>query len=181
MRYAAIITAIIFSTAMLSGCSETDHVHDKKYLRAISLDGDEHKKAVFAFYTEEDKVIHAEGDSIEAAGKAAELECGKEFFTGHTELVILNDCDYKETLEFLLNDWKVSPSCLIVYGGEDCSEILKNNSAEELADSVKTAAEQEKAPECDIVTVLSGLFGESGSAEVAALDKDGVEGIYTLK
>ncbi len=181
MRYAYIITAMIFSVSILSGCSETDHVHDKKYLRAISVDGDEYKKVVFAFYTEEDKVVHAEGDSIEEAGNAAELECGKEFFTGHTELVILNDCDYRETLEFLLNDWKVSPSCLIVYGGEDCSDILKSNSAEELADSVKTAAEQGKAPECDIVTVLTGLLGESGSVDVAALNKDGVEGIYTLK
>lgn len=181
MRYTAIITAIVFITAMLSGCSETDHVHDKRYLRAISIDGDEHKQAVFAFYTEEDKAVHSVGDSIESACKAAELECGKDIFTGHTELVILNGCDYRETLEFLLNDWKVSPSCLIVYGGDECSEILKNNSAEELADSVKTAAEQGKAPECDIVTVLSGLLGGSGSAEVVSLDKDGVKGIYTLE
>lgn len=181
MKCFAGIAASICVMAALTGCSETDHVHDKKYLRAVSIDGESSKNAVFSFYTEESKVVHAQGDSIVSACKAAELECGKDIFTGHTELVILSGCDYKETLEFLLNDWKVSPSCLIVYGGEECSEILKNNGAEELADSVKTVIEQGKAPECDIVTVLSGLLGESGSAEVVAIDKDGIEGIYTLK
>lgn len=179
-QFAGIISSACVA-AMLTGCSETDHVQDKKYLRAVSIDGESSKSAVFSFYTEESKVVHAEGDSIDDACKAAELECGKDIFTGHTELIILSGCDYKATLEFLLNDWKVSPSCLIVYGGEECSEILKNNGAEELADSVKTAIEQGKAPACDIVTVLSGLIKENGSAEVVALDKDGIEGIYTLE
>lgn len=177
-RIVLILTALLIS-AGTAGCSAVKQVHDKKYLRAVSISGDESKNAVFAFYTEDSKPVSAAGESIADACKSAELKCGKDIFTGHTELIILGSCDYRETLEFLLNEWKVSPSCLVTYCGEDGAKLLENNDAERLADSVRAAQEQGKAPECDIVTVLSEIL--SGSAEVAELGNDGVSGVYTIK
>lgn len=177
---------LLFFTALLafigaSGCSAEKAVHDKSYLRAVSIYGDEEKNAVFSFYSEDSDSIRASGDSIDSACKAAGLKCGKDIFTGHTELVILGECDYAETLEFLLNEWKVSPSCLVAYSSEDVTDLLVENDAERIVDSIRMAQERNEAPRCDIVTVLSGLIGKSGTAEVVMLDGEGISGNYIIK
>lgn len=179
-RLIAVLTVLLVSAAV-TGCSAAKAIHDKKYLRAVSVYGDEEKNAVFFFYTDEEDRVNASGDSIDSARKAAELECGNEIVTGHTELVILGSCDYKETLIFLLNEWRVSPSCIIAYCEDADMAALESGDAEVLADSIKTAQEQGKAPQSDIITVLSGLLSGNGSAEVVCLDGNGVSGEYTLK
>lgn len=171
----SLVTAIA-----LSSCVSAVQVHDKNYLRAVSVDGENEKQLTFTFFTEENSVITASGDDITSAQRLAELKSGKEIFTGYTELIILGDCSGRETLEFMLNEWKVSPSCLIVYG-ENGKKILEEKSAETLANSVKRAMEQDKAPECDIVTVLGELLDEDGTADVPVITSDGAAGCRTIK
>lgn len=170
----------LMTAAALSSCVSAVQVHDKNYLRAVSVDGENEKQLTFTFFTEKSSIITASGEDITSAQKLAELKSGKDIFTGYTELIILGDSSGSETLEFMLNEWKVSPSCLIVYG-ENGKEILEEESAETLVNSVKRAMEQGKAPECDIITVLGELLDEDGTADVPIITSDGAAGCRTIK
>lgn len=174
------ISAALAAIMALTGCRSSEQVYDKLYLRCAAITGDPGKAAVFTFYDEENKSFSGFGDDLDEICSNAELSTGKSIFTGHTELIVLGDCDYAETLEFLLTEWRISPSCLVVYGGSDAAYVMRDKDTETLADSVKRAVQQGKAPECDVITVLSGLTGDSGKAEVARIDRDGIDGTKEL-
>lgn len=164
MKNAVKLLLILASAVTMTGCGSSHRLHDTSYLRAVSIDGMDEKTLSFAFFTDDDSVVVSNGSDIEAAKKSAEITGGKLIFTGYTELVILGDCDIRETLSFLLNQWKVPPSCKIVLGGSD-PELTAEDDPERLLGSIDRAVEQEKAPECDIITVLEQLL-EDDSAEL---------------
>lgn len=142
----------------LTGCSTGIDVNEMAYVRAVAVDSG---NVTFAFYLDE-QVISVSADSLESAESAAELALGKKIFTGHTELVILNECDERETLEYMLSEWKAPPSCRVA-NGENAVEILKNRKAEEIVGVIETAEEKYLTEKCDIVTVLGNfLNGENG-------------------
>lgn len=163
---------------MLTGCSSNGNVSKRAYLRAAALDGN---KFTLSFFTEEDGVITITADNPEEAKKIAELSVGKEIFTGHTELIMLKNCDNLETLDYMLHEWKVSPSCIIAQPEFNGRTILSQKKPEELTGSIKMAQEQELAPDCDIITVLSGLLNDDGTAETAELSEKGFCGVVKLK
>lgn len=177
-----IFTAMLLSSVFITGCSGTEQVHDKNYARAVAVSGAERVSAVFSFFGEDSELCKAAGDDLAQVKRNAELSTGKTLFTGHTEMIVLGEgCDYAQTLEYLFNEWKVSPSCIVVYGGGDRERALENNEAEELVDSVRRAIEQGKAPECDIVTVLGELLSEKGQARIACIDRNGFSGSIKIE
>lgn len=143
----------------LSGCSTGTDVNEMAYVRAAAIEGD---KVILSFYLDEE-VLSISTDTLENAKSAAELALGKEIFTGHTELVVLGQGAERNTLEFVLNQWKVPPACRVAYA-ENVGEILKNRKAEEIVGVLKRAEEKNLTEKCDIVTVLGKILnGESGN------------------
>ena len=171
------ITPFILSAVLMTGCSANRQVHDRNYLRTLFIDGD---KAVMLFYSQDSEASEVHGKSADELKKAAELGSGRELFTGHTELVVLGDCNYRETLEALFNDWKVSPSCLTVCGNGDFMASAENCDGEELAEMVRMAVKYGKAPDCGIVTVLSGLLSRDGRADIPETDGESIVGTCTI-
>lgn len=179
MMLKKLMTVICLGTFSLTGCAATGLVHDKHYLRAVSITGGDETELTMTFFTDDKKVVTAKGKDISTAMKNAEVLTGKPIFTGYTELVVLSGCEYEDTLEFMLNDWKVSPSCIVAHS-DDGSKALENGDAETLTGSVKRARDQGKAPECDIITVLGDLLDEKSSAEIAELYENGTVGTYKI-
>lgn len=184
-REEVMLKKMIFLTASaavltLTGCASSGLVHDKNYLRAVSISGENEKNLTFTFFTGDGDSVSASGKDITLAQKSAEIKSGKPIFTGYTELVILGECSYCETLEYLLNDWKVSPSCIVAYS-ENGGELLENADAETLFGSIKQAVEQGKVPECDIITVLGELLSDSDCAEIAEITNMGTVRKYTIE
>lgn len=163
----------------LTGCAATGLVHDKHYLRAVSITEGNETELTMTFFTDDKKVVTVKGKDISTAMKNAEVLTGKPIFTGYTELVVLSGCEYEDTLEFMLNDWKVSPTCIVAHSN-DGSRVLAKEDAETLAGSVKRARDQGKAPECDIITVLGDLLDEKSSAEIAELYENGTVGTFKI-
>lgn len=161
-----------------SGCESNGRVHDKYYLRAVSVSGDSEKNVTFTFFTKDGKYITASGENITQAKETAEICTGQKIFTGYTEMIVLDGYDSMETLEFMLHKWKVSPSCIVAYS--ENSEDIFESSIERLSGSVRTAVKQGKIPECDIITVMSSLLSEKKSAEVAEITADGVKSVRTI-
>lgn len=162
----------------LTGCETNGRVHDKNYLRAVSVSGDGEKTVTFTFFTKDGKYITTSGKDITEAKELAELRTGKKIFTGYTEMIVLDGHNSIDTLEFMLHKWKVSPSCIIAYSEND--DNIFESSVERLTGSVDNAVRQGKAPECDIITVMSGLLGEKQSAQVAGISTEGITSVHTL-
>lgn len=177
------LSAVIVSFALIfcTGCGDAGHVHSKYYVRAIALSGTEDKSVVFDFYNEKAEPHYEKGKSFETIKKDSETELGKDIFTGHTELILLSDCDYASELEFLLTEWKVSPSCVVIYADGSLRRITEELDAETLAASVRKAEENGDIPQCDIVTVLSELLSEKSAAVIAKADEDGLCGNIEIK
>lgn len=171
---------ISFGIFTMTGCAATGLVHDKHYLRSVSITKGEEIELAMTFFTGDEKAVIARGRDISEAMKNAELLTGKPVFTGYTELVVLDGGDYGDTLELLLNDWKVSPSCIVTHS-ESGSITIAEGDSEMLTGSVKQAQEQGKAPKCDIITVIGNLLDkEKNSAQIAELTENGVVGVYEI-
>jgi len=165
-----IIPAAILAAAALTGCREAGTVHDKAYLRAAAVDGG---KVTMSFFSDISPVEVSAGSPAEAVS-AAELRLGRRIFTGFTELVILGDCEPADTLSALFTEWKLPPSCIAASGR---GSILLGSPPELLEGSVRQGQEQGIIPECDIVTVLSGLLSEKKTARAPELGSGGVSGV----
>lgn len=163
-----------------TGCESHGRVHDKNYLRAVSVTGETQKTVTFTFFSKDGKYITTSGKDITEALETAEIRTGKEIFTGYTEMIVLDGNNSIETLEFMLHKWKVSPSCIITHTDDENGEEIFSASIERLAGSVRTAVEQKKLPECDIITVMGELLGKNHSAPVAEITSGGVQKIHII-
>jgi len=164
---------IMITAAMLTGCASSGLVHDKNYLRAVSVSGRERLEMTLAFFSDDEENVNVSGKDLDSALKNAEMKTGKPIFTGYTELVILGDCEYRNVLEEMLNSWKVSPSCTVAYS-ESGGAVLRKNGAELLSGQIKRAEKQDIVRDSNIVKVLEELLGEQQSAEVPEAGMNGI-------
>ncbi|MBR5512548.1 MAG: hypothetical protein IKV85_01020 [Ruminococcus sp.] len=151
----------------LTGCSTGTDVNEMAYVRAAAIDSG---NITFAFYLDE-QILTVSADSIDEAKSAVELSLGKKIFTGHTELVILGECDEREILDYMLSQWKVPPACRVA-NCKNAMEILKKRKAEEIVGILEMAEEKNTTAKCDIVTVLGKILNEK-NGELPMLTKEG--------
>ena len=173
VMFAAVLPLL---TVLMTGCS-AGRIHERSYLRALAISGGAEKELTFAFFAEEDTVTAA-GNDIGSAKENAGLKNGRDIFTGYTELIIVDGKDSLGILGEMLREWKVSPSCMVVYSSNG-RQLLEENGAEKLLGMTEQAAKQGIAPECDIITVLGELC-EYGTAEAAELFTDGTAGRHII-
>ncbi len=121
----------------------------RAYVRTAAIDGN---TLTLAFFSGEE-TVSVSAEDLEKS--KAEIEIGKEIFVGHTELILLSDCDSRGVLEYIFRRWKPSPSCMVLKINENGGEAVRNRDPQELSGAVKVAVEQGKLPECDIINVLS--------------------------
>lgn len=168
---------VVFSFA---GCESDGRVHDKNYLRAVSVSGNIEKSVTFVFFTKDGKYLTVSAENLEKALSLAEIKTGRKIFTGYTELILTDGENTAETLEFMLHKWKVSPSCIVALAGESAENIFSENSVEKISGSVKMAVNQGKSPECDIITVLAELLDDGRTAQTAEITAEGFKAVRTI-
>ena len=163
-------SAAVLALISASGCA-SGRIHERSYLRAaaISCNG----QLALSFFNEDDTIV-GRGNDIDSAKSSAELIGGKPIFTGYTELIIIDGEGSLILLDHMLDNWKLSPSCTVVYS-ENGEELLRNYDAEHLIGIAEQAVKQGIAHECDIITVLGELC-HNGQAEIAELRADGSAG-----
>ena len=156
--------------ALLISCSSCSagRIHEKSYLRAVAVEDGAERKLSLVFFSEEDAVTVSGRDTDEAR-ENAELKTGRAVFTGYTELIIVDGKNCRGLLEYMLKEWRVSPSCRVVCGD---SGLLLECGAEELIGRAGQAEKKGIAPDCGIVRVLGELYSK-GCASVAELRGDG--------
>lgn len=167
------ILAVIVSAFFLTGCSD-GNISQREYVRAVLADK---SGTSLAFYSGEE-IFSSEKNPQEVCGEA-EIHLGKSIFTGHTELIVLGECDFRETLENMLMEWKVPPTCIVAYAGDNAAYTLSEN-AERDAQSVRQAEEKGLTEECNITDVLGKLIRE-GKASVPVIGENGFAGTAVIK
>lgn len=165
---AATVSAVVCVTGCASG-----KIHEKSYLMAAAVTEKDETALTMCLFSE-DFAVTASGKDMDGAVRAAELKNGKPVFTGYTELIIVDGNDSLRLLGHMLNNWKVSPSCMVVKCSDGRS-LLEENDPRQLIGRAEQAVRQGKAPQCDIVTVLGELCCNS-AAETAELRNDGSVG-----
>ena len=158
----------------LAGCA--GEVYEKSYLQTFYVSGGINGEitANMRFYDDTPDIIES-GRSLGEIIRKAEMRCGKAVVTGHTEIIVLNGCDIRETLVFMLRERKVPPSCYAVIGDGDI-ENFGNVSKYQI---IEHAIEKDEIPECGLITVLSSLLNK-GMAETVRFDEEGF-GRCTIK
>ena len=174
MNRMILVSAAVITLISASGCT-SGRIHEKSYLRAAAVS--DNGQLAFAFFNEDDTIVGT-GDDMDAAKSSAELLGGKPIFTGYTELVIVDGEDSLGRLDHMLDSWKLSPSCTVVYS-DNGEKLLREHGAELLIGMTEQAVKQGIAPQCDIITVLGELC-HKGQVEVAELRTDGSVGCRTL-
>ena len=150
------LTALSFIMMILfTGCNSAGQVYTRNYLRSISFDSE---NIIMTFFY--DDMIKFSSDMKNAKQSAEEIT-GREIFTGHTELVVLNNCDEISILAFLLNEWKVSPDCTVIF---DSGDILEKKDTDDITGTVKILEKENKTDKSDIVSTLSRLINHVNSS-----------------
>lgn len=166
------LAAAVSSAVILTGCT-SGKIHEKSCLLAAAVAEKDETMVTMCLFSE-DSAVTVSGTDLDEAVRRAELKNGKPVFTGYTELIVVDGKDSLDLLDHMLNSWKVSPSCMVV----KCSDgrtLLEENDPRQLIGRAEQAVRQGKAPQCDIVTVLGELCGNS-AAEAAELRTDGSVG-----
>lgn len=163
-----IIATIILCSMFLTGCGSAD-VYDKLYLKTLYITENSDCSARMEFFGDNSQDITAHGSSFEKVRENARISGGKDVFMGHCEVIVLDSVkDPAKVLTKLLNEWRIPPSCYVVCGKDLTTSQYSINVL-----TIKSAVEQGKAPECDMVTVLGELLGDKKSAYVAEFTADG--------
>ncbi|MBR6386268.1 MAG: hypothetical protein IKS03_09160 [Ruminococcus sp.] len=137
------------SLILFTGCDSDGHIQKRNYLRSLSVDGD---NITMVFFN--DDTLNFNSD-ISSAKYIAEKLTGNEIFTGHTELIILGDCDKKNILTFMIEKWKVSPDCIIIFGNEN---ILSEKNTDDITGMIKIKEKNHEIPKADIISTLSRIL-----------------------
>lgn len=179
MRY-GIITLSLAGVILLTGCRGAEGVHDRAYVRTLAVTENGSMSAAMDFHNESTEPVFVSGENFQQLREAAELALGSSLFTGHTSVIVLGESTGADTLEYLFEDWRVLPSCYVVYSEQKEWYNIFGEDTERLSETVAEAIQQGKAPECSITAVLGGLLGEEKRAEVPYIGADGFEGTHII-
>ena len=95
----------------LSGCSGRSEVRDKGFIRTIGADCNDVQTISLQLYGS-DEVLTGQGTTLFSAIADSERTQGKNLFAGHLELFAASPENIYKNLSSLLQNNRISPSCL---------------------------------------------------------------------
>lgn len=149
------LSAAAFSLMMLlSGCDGRLEVRDRAFVQSagIEYENGEYKVCLRLFDSRES--YRGTGKSFDDAVNNAESLQGKDFFTGHTEIVAVREGDKMTVLESLINE-DVSSGCLVVTD-DDPLRFVSRNDPETVKGIISTAERNGTAEKISICDVING-------------------------
>lgn len=172
---------LLACTLCLSGCSVTQ-VKDRLYLQSIELSDFHHPTVQLHAFASDDANCSGSGSTLHAALEAAEVPAGRELFLGHLELLCLQDTAFTGQLTELLQSYRLSSGCKVIY----TTHSLESVDTEKLLESLKREEQNGRLPETDLFTILKELSSSSGTAllpfymtngfSLTLIQPDGVKG-----
>lgn len=137
----------------LGGCAERLEVRDRVFVQSAGIEYDNGGYTVCLRLFDRDETFLGRGRTFKEAVDDAEKMQGKDFFTGHTEAVIVRENGGKYVLESLVNE-DISAGCLVLYDDDPVLFAEKNNVSEILG-MISTAVRNKKAERVNICDVIN--------------------------
>lgn len=150
---------LLASTLFLSGCSATQ-VKDRLYLQSIELSHARHPTVQLHAFAADQADYSGSGVTLHAALEDAEIPAGRELFLGHLELLCLQDTAFVGQLTELLQSYRLSSGCKVIY----TTRSLESVNTETLLESLEREEQNGRLPETDLLTILKELSNSSHTA-----------------
>lgn len=150
---------LLAGTIFLSGCSVTQ-VKDRFYLQAIELSHYRYPTVQLHAFTSDQADCTGSGTTLHAALEDAEIPAGRELFLGHLELLCLQDTAFAGQLTELLQSYRLSSGCKVIY----TAHSLESVNTEELLENLKQEEQNGRLPKTELMTILKELSNSSGTA-----------------
>lgn len=162
--------AVLLCTAPLifSGCSNSAiEVRDRAFVQAIGIDGFQKPVvAVSIFGDEENSTFEGSGATVFEAISNAEANQSRNLFIGHIELIAIGKSSTKETLEALMTNNRITPSCSIVYCDDSAADLIADKSSLDLLETVKIKSKSGIISKRSISAVLDDMLGSDNAAAI---------------
>lgn len=175
------VSAILLCFTLLpfgTGCTATQ-VRDRAYLQALELENPKSPIVQIHDFTENSSIAEGSGETLSLAVSNAAVPIGKELFLGHLELIAYEDPAFGADLDFLMTEYRLSPSCKVL--GLPKSATLKKTDTTELVEQLKQAEENGTLPETDLFTILRELDSSAGTALLPLITENGFSAAVITK
>lgn len=159
---------------LMSGCSHENEARNMIFVKTIGSDFSEGSFTAAAAIYDSEEVLSGSGKTIFSALENAESTSDKTLFSGHTELFIAGEGNFRESLEILIKNNRISPSCSFACTDEKAFDIASDSDNESLAGRIESANRNGLTLKRNISAVLDDLMGEDGMASAPIVNGDGI-------
>lgn len=149
-----VFAAAFFLMTVLSGCDGRLEVRDRAFVQSAGIEYENGEYIVCLRLFDSDESYTGRGKSFEDAVNNAESLQGKDFFTGHTEIVSVRENERMTVLESLINE-DVSSGCLVVTD-DNPLQFVSINDPETVKGVISTAERNGIAEKINICDVING-------------------------
>lgn len=148
-----IIFSLIFLLFIFTGCTENLEVRDRAFIQGIAVEYTENGYKICMRPFEAEETYIGEGTTFKEAVKSAELKSGNDFFTGHTELIVIYEYEAFSICSELINE-EISAGCLVVYSDSPV-KYVEENDTEKIMDIVSISMKNKESMKITLCDVLN--------------------------
>ncbi|MGN0621876.1 MAG: Ger(x)C family spore germination C-terminal domain-containing protein [Porcipelethomonas sp.] len=170
-----LLPLLVPAIMLLNGCSNESEVRNMSFVQTIGTDISEDgmKNAALRLYGSED-ILTGKGKTIFSAVENAETAQDKSLFSGHTELFVSGEGDFMESLELLIKNNRISPSCMFACTDEKAEDILSGPDGASLSGLIESGSRNGSVLRRNISDVLDDMLGSDGMAAVPVVNSSGL-------
>ena len=165
----SLLSLLLCLSLCCSGCSATQ-VKDRLYLQSLELSNYRYPTVQLHAFQSEEADCSGSGSTLSAALESAEIPAGKSLFLGHLELLALQEPKFLQQLPDLLQQYRLSSGCKLLYTTRSLAAV----NTETLLESLKQ--EEQNGLAFDSKRTLQ--FLRNGSAALSDYQRlfDGADG-----
>lgn len=167
--------ALFLLCPILTGCS-SESVSDRLYAQAIGLSGNDPVQVYMQTFDKEE-TVSMEGCTAADAFRNGEASEGGTIFTGHTELLCVDQTFTPGAAEDLLFSQGFSPACKLLY--TDIGSYFSEGDGTQTVQTIRMAEKNGFLPVTDLATALEEWLG-SGETALLPAEQNGCIGMVFL-
>ena len=145
----SLLSLLLCLSLCCSGCSATQ-VKDRLYLQSLELSNYRYPTVQLHAFQSEEADCSGSGSTLSAALESAEIPAGKSLFLGHLELLALQEPKFLQQLPDLLQQYRLSSGCKLLYTTRSLAEV----NTETLLESLKQEEQNGRMPKTDLLSIL---------------------------
>lgn len=165
-----VLPVFLTGALLLSGCGATQ-VRDRAYVQGIELSRIAEPTVHLHDFSAESAVSSGTGSTLETALEQAAIPLGKALFLGHLELIAYHEAAFSGTLDSLMTQYRLSPSCHVLL--LPAGTVLDDTDTSQLGEQLRRAEENGVLPETNLFGILREMDSTSQTALVPMVTSDG--------